>query len=440
MKHGLEYKIAKEVNKHGGHTYYVGGYVRDKLLGIQNKDIDIEIHGIDVKTLKGILSEFGKVKSYGSNFGIFSIDHIDIALPRMEKNTGRGHRDFEVFVDPYIGTKKASMRRDFTINALMQDVLTGEIIDHFNGVKDLNKGIIRHINDESFVEDPLRVLRGAQFASRFNFKISNKTIDLCKNIDITTLTKERIEEELKKALLKSNKPSLFFENLKKMNQLDYWFLELKKLIGLKQNKKYHPEGDVWKHTMIVLDEASKYRNDVSNPYAFMLLALCHDLGKITTTEKINGVIHSYNHENDIKTVRTFLKRFTNNKDIIKYVCNMVPLHMKPNVLAYNNSSIKSSNHMFDEAIEPKDLIYFALCDHIIEEDDSRKEYLLERYKLYQKTMKKAYVTGDDLIANGIKPSDNFKQILDYAHKLQLAGINKKSCLKQTLSYAKKINK
>ena len=439
MKRSIEYKIAKRVKEYGGSTYYVGGYVRDKLLGIKNKDIDIEVHEVDVKTLKNILSEFGSVKTYGSNFGIFSVSNIDIALPRIEKNTGRGHKDFEVFVDPYIGTKKASIRRDFTINALMQDVLSLEIIDHFNGIKDLNKKVIRHINDDSFVEDPLRVLRAAQFASRFNFKISNKTINLCKQIDITALPFERVEEELKKALLQADKPSLFFEYLKKMNQLDYWFYELKQLIGLKQNRKHHPEGDVWKHTMIVLDEASKYRKEVSDPYSFMLLALCHDLGKIETTQKINGVIHSYGHEKQTKIIKTFLKRFTNNSDVIKYVCNMSTLHMKPNVLASNNSSIKSSNHMFDDAYAPKDLIYFALCDHI-DNDLNIKQYLFDRYNLYIKTMKKPYVTGNDLIAYGLKPNDDLKKILEYAHLLQLAGIDSKSCLKQTLSYAKKLTK
>lgn len=435
----IEQKIAKLVAKENGRAFYVGGYVRDKLLGISNKDVDIEIHGVEPKKLEEILKSVGSLTKYGSNFGIYSLKdcNIDIALPRKEENTGRGHKDFEVYVDPYLGYKKACQRRDFTINSMMMDVVTSEIVDPFNGQKDLKKNIIKHVDSSSFVEDPLRVLRAAQFASRFEFKIAKSTIELCSSIDITTLSKERVEEELKKALLKSNKPSLFFESLRKMNQLDYWFNELTQLIGLKQDKLYHPEKDVYIHTMMVLDEAVKYRDKVDNPYAFMLLALCHDLGKIVTTEKINNRIHSYEHETKgIPIIKKFLKRFTNNKYVIKYVCNLTELHMKPNVLYKDNSSIKASNKMFYEAIAKKDLIHFALCDQTSNVKE-KETFLFKRLNEYNKTMSKPYVTGEDLIKNGLKPNENFKKYLAYANKLRLSNIDKESALKQTLAYAKK---
>ena len=204
MKQQVEKQIAELVKQKGGRAFYVGGYVRDKLLGIENKDIDIEVHGIEPDVLLDILKKVGKPLKFGKSFGIYSLRdyHLDIALPRKEKAIGKGHRDFKITVDPYIGYKKAAKRRDFTINAIMEDVLTGEIIDYFNGTQDLKKKVIRHIDDKTFVEDPLRVLRACQFASRFKFKIAKETIALCKNIDTTTLSKERVEEELKKALLK----------------------------------------------------------------------------------------------------------------------------------------------------------------------------------------------------------------------------------------------
>ena len=186
--------IAEKVSDAGGSVYYVGGYVRDKILGIENKDIDIEIHGADVSAVEDILDSVGDRMEFGKSFGIYGLKGctVDIALPRNEKPTGKGHRDFEIIADPFMGTYEAARRRDFTINSLMENVLTGEITDHFGGMNDLKAGVIRHIDDRIFVEDPLRVLRAAQFAARFNFEVASETIALCRNIDISTLSRERI--------------------------------------------------------------------------------------------------------------------------------------------------------------------------------------------------------------------------------------------------------
>ncbi len=279
-------KIANKVKECGGVTYYVGGCVRDKLLGIPNKDIDIEVHGISLETLSDILDSLGKRKLVGESFGIFMLKgyDLDISIPRKETKRGNLHQDFDITIDPYIGSYNAAKRRDFTINALMENVLTGEVIDHFGGLDDLKNHIIRHVNDSSFAEDSLRVLRGCQFASRFGFEIDESTVELCKTIDITNLPKERIEGELKKALLKAKKPSIFFEYLRKMGKLDDWFFELSLLLNVKQNPTYHNEGNVYIHTMTVLDAASSLREDAENPYYFMLSALCHDFGKVKATK------------------------------------------------------------------------------------------------------------------------------------------------------------
>lgn len=432
------------VSERGGRTFYVGGFVRDKILGIENKDMDIEVHGIQPAVLREILSEVGEPISYGSSFGVYSLKgyDIDIAMPRKEHATGKGHRDFEVFVDPFIGTAEAARRRDFTMNAVMEDVLTGELVDPFGGKQDLENGIIRHIDPETFVEDPLRVLRGAQFASRFGFNIADDTSDLFRSMDLSALSRERVEDELKKALLKGKKPSVFFEVLRSADGLDVWFPEVKALIGIEQDPKFHPEGDVWTHTMEVLDRAARYRYKTKNPYAFMLLALTHDFGKAVTTEVVNGRIHAYDHETEgLPAIETFLRRITNESEVISYVLNMVPLHMKPNVVAASKSAVKVTNRMFDRAAAPEDLIYFAMSDKPVMSGDNPftgdPEFLFERYELYEEMMSRPYVTGNDLTEKGLEPGEYFSDVLAYAHKLRLAGTEKESALKQTLAYARK---
>ena len=437
-------KIAYMVGEKGGRAFYVGGFVRDKILGIDNKDVDMEVHGIKPEELLDILTEVGEPLSYGRSFGIYSLrgHDIDVAMPRRERAIGKGHRDFEVLLDPFIGTEAAARRRDFTINAIMEDVLTGELVDHFGGMQDLKKGIIRHIDTETFVEDPLRVFRGAQFASRFGFSVADETLELCRGMDLSSLSRERVEDELKKALLKGKKPSIFFEVLRRAGGLDAWFPELKALIGLEQDPKFHPEGDVWTHTMEVLDRAAAYRSVAEKPYAFMLLALTHDFGKALTTEKINGRIHSYDHEiKGLTLIEEFLRRITNEKDVISYVLNMVPLHMKPNVAAASKSAVKVTNRMFDRAEAPVDLIYFAMSDKPVMSGDNPftgdPDFLFERYKIYKETLAKPYVTGRDLVEAGLEPGEYFSEVLAYAHKLRLAGIEKEHALKQTLAYARK---
>ncbi len=450
----------------GGRAYFVGGFVRDGLMlkaaggaseanGAQGSaDIDIEVHGLAPELLREILSGLGEVLQYGSSFGIYGLAGfgIDIAMPRKERATGSGHRDFEVFVDPFIGTKEAARRRDFTINAMMQGVLTGEIIDYFGGQADLAAGVLRHVDDASFSEDPLRVLRCAQFAARFQacgadgslhcFSVAPETLALCRRMDLSALSRERIEGELKKALLQAAKPSVFFEVLRSIDQLDLWFPELKALIGLPQDPVFHPEGDVWVHTMEVIDRAAAFRGEVSEPYRFMLLALLHDTGKAVTTEVVNGRIHAYGHETEgLPLIEAFLRRITGEEAVIRYVLNMVPLHMKPNMKAFSKSSVKSTNHMFDEAASPKDLVYMAMSDKPVVSGTTPFEgdsgFLFERLKVYEETMARPYVTGKDLIEAGLSPGEHFSELLSYAHKLRLACIDKPTALKQVLAQKKR---
>lgn len=437
-------EIAERVHALGGSAYYVGGYVRDRLLGRDSKDIDIEIHGITEDALIELLSDMGETASFGRSFGIHTLrgTGIDIALPRTEQSTGQGHRQFDVSVDPFIGTEAASSRRDFTINALMQDVLTGEILDYHGGREDLEKGIIRHVSDASFAEDPLRVLRAASFASRLGFDIADETISLCRSIDLSGLSSERVEEELAKALLRSDRPSVFFEALRQMNQLSFWFPELEALIGLPQDPLYHPEGDVWIHTMEVIDRAAALRDKTDEPLSFMLLCLCHDFGKAVTTELIKGRYHAYQHEvKGIPVIESFLRRIVKEKSIRRYVTGMVPLHMRPNVAAFSKPSVKSTNRLFYEAASPGDLVYFAICDKPVlageENFTGDSDFLWERLSVFEATMAKPHITGKDLIEAGISPGEELGRLLDYALKLRLAGIDKDQAMKQVMGMARR---
>lgn len=444
----IAYALAEAVHAHRGCAYFVGGFVRDRLLGMENKDIDIEVHGISPAQLVEILHRLGEPTAFGESFGVFGLKGcgIDIAMPRKEKVRGQGHRDFDIFVDPFIGTEAAARRRDFTVNALMQNVLTGEVIDHYGGQADLKAGILRHVNDESFPEDPLRVLRGAQFAARFKLSPAPETVALCRTMDLSHLPGERIEAELKKALLKAERPSVFFTVLREMQQLDIWFPELKALMGQAQHPTYHAEGDVWNHTMMVLDEAAKLRDRVQQPYAFMLSALCHDFGKAVASEAAaDGAVHAYGHEFAGQPLaKQFLSRITKETKVMDYVLNMTRLHMRPNIAAHNGVSIKSTNKLFDESIAPRDLICLALADDrgriSLKPAPSTEEFLMERVAVYEEYLSRPYVMGKDLIAAGLTPGKDFSDILAYAHKLRLAGVPKDSALKQTLAYARKIRK
>ncbi len=436
-------RIAARVHEAGGSTYYVGGFVRDRLMGIDNKDVDIEIHGISPEKLGEILDSLGKRTEMGASFGIYGLRGygLDIAMPRKEEATGRGHRDFAVYVDPYLGTYKAALRRDFTMNALMEDVLTGKVVDHFGGVEDLHKGILRHVNSTTFVEDPLRVLRAAQFAARFDFSLAPETVELAKTMDLSTLASERIFGELEKALLKADRPSVFFREMSRMEQMELWFPEVERLKGIEQNPVYHPEGDVYVHSMQVLDRAALYRDQAKDPVSFMLSALVHDFGKITATKTTEKGIQAIGHETEgLPLVETFIRRLTNEVQLRKYVLNMTKLHMRPNRLAEDRARLLATNRMFDESMDPRGLLLLARCDRSLREGTEKiradEAFLEERLALFEEIMARPYVMGADLVKAGLKPGPAFSDVLAFAHNLRLAGVEKEQAMPQVLSFAR----
>ena len=439
--------IAEKVASEGGRAFYVGGLVRDHILGRENKDVDIEIHGITPEKLEEILETFGEVTKTGMSFGVFGLKkyEIDIAMPRKEKAVGRGHRDFEIDVDPFIGYEKAALRRDFTMNAMMEDVLTGEILDFFGGREDMKKHLIRHVNDVTYQEDALRVLRAAQFAARFQFEIADETRELSRTMSLTDLAPERIFGELHKALLKAREPSIFFEEMRHMGHLSLWFPELEALIGVPQSPVHHPEGDVWTHTMMVLDAAAELRSGASYPEGFMMSALTHDFGKAVSTAAEGQKISAIGHEKTgVELTRQFLRRISNESKMERYVLNMVELHMKPNMLASDRAGQKSTSKMFDQSVCPGDLLLLAKADHLgkgnAEDYSPTEAFLQDRLSYFEELMSRPFVQGRDLVEAGIQPGPDFSEALAYSHKMRLAGVQKKEALAQTLSYIRKLRR
>lgn len=399
-------RIAVAVADAGGRTYYVGGYVRDLLLGLENKDIDIEVHGVTVPSLAAILDGLGERTAMGASFGVMGLRHydIDIAMPRSEKATGRGHRDFEVFVDPFIGEEKAAMRRDFTMNALMQNVLTGEILDFFGGRGDLAAGRIRHVNDASFAEDPLRVFRAAQFAARFGFGVADETTAICAGMDVNALAPERVMGELEKALLKAARPSSFFTELKRMGQLCPWFAALEAV-----------PGAAWERVVAMLDAAAILRPEAKEPLGFMLAATCAGF--------------------DPDTARGFLARLTNAVELTRYVINMV--QRRGDVEGYLSRDPGEAGWMalFDGALCPEDLLLLTRAAHAGEPGWPDAQRRLDGlYALYRERMDRPYVMGRDLMAAGVGSGPEMGRALAYAHGLRLAGADKAGQLQGTLEW------
>ncbi|MDO4460389.1 MAG: HD domain-containing protein [Clostridia bacterium] len=435
----LSKAVSEKIAEYGGKAYYVGGYVRDMIMCTTPQDIDIEVHGLCEEKLEDILTEFGEVIKYGANFGVFSIrsHNMEFSIPRSIDKPNEP--------DPYIGEEKASLRRDFTCNSLMQNILTGEVLDFFHGTEDIYNKVIRAVSEDTFISDPLRVLRMARFASVLDFTIDEHTLYFASQADLSAIAKERVFKELSLTLTKSEKPGVFFEILRDCNQLGFRFPELQKLIGTEQNPQFHPEGDVWNHTMLVLNAAAELRTGAKNPLAFMLSALMHDYGKPSTTEVIDGRIRSYGHDTKgVPIVSEAMKRLTDDKNLNKYVKNMVRHHMRPNMLAAQMSSQKAYNKLFDESVCPEDLILLAKADHFgrtVFTDYTETEHILkEKLSAFRELMSMPYVTGDDLISNGIVPNEYFSEILAYAHKLRLSGIGKEAALKDTLAYSRKFNR
>ena len=330
-------ELAMTIRQQGGRALLVGGCVRDQLMGEQPKDWDVEVYGIAPPQLRHLLDQYGEVNVVGEAFTVYKIGrHLDVSLPRRERKSGRGHRAFVIEGDPTMTIVEATARRDFTINAILQDPLTGEIIDPFDGRKDLTAGILRAVSKQTFGEDSLRVLRAAQFLARFEFTLQPETVKLCQSIDLSDLPPERIWGEMEKLLCRARSPSIGFRWLRDLGAVNQLFPELKALIDVPQEAEWHPEGDVWTHTLLTVDRAREMLDDLDYPrqITVMLAALCHDFGKPATTAFIDGRIRSREHEEGgVQPAITFLDRLNiytlDGFDVRAQVVALVRDHLKP---------------------------------------------------------------------------------------------------------------
>jgi len=327
--------IALAVRDAGGRALIVGGWVRDRLMGRDSPDIDIEVFQLPSDRLRQVLESLGRVEAVGESFQVYKVGDIDVSLPRRDSKAGRGHKGFIVVGDPDMMIEEAARRRDFTVNAVSWDPLTGDYFDPFDGRGDLARRVLRAVDPATFPDDSLRVLRAIQFAARLEFAVDDDTRALCRAIPLDDLPAERVWGEIEK-LLFANRPSIGFALALDLGAVDKLFPELRALVGCAQEPEWHPEGDVWVHTLQVIDQARLRIDDLPRPerIAVMLGAVCHDFGKPATTAFIDGRIRSMDHEEQgVAPATAFLDRLNvqsfDGYDVRRQVLGITAQHLKP---------------------------------------------------------------------------------------------------------------
>lgn len=418
------------ISKAGGKPYLVGGCVRDLLWQKPVHDLDIEVFGLQPEKLMACLQPMGDLDPIGKSFGVLMVPGapIEISIPRRERKTGLGHRSFEIDSDPNMTFEEACSRRDFTMNAMLMDPFSGEIVDPFNGQKDMTDGILRHVSDR-FKEDPLRVLRGAQFMARFELKAAQETIEICQTIGMEKLSKERVFLEFKKLILHGVRPGLGFHFLNDVGWL-WYFPELQAMVGTPQNPEYHPEGDVFVHTCHVLDAFAKDRiGDEKEDLIVGLACLCHDLGKPLCTQKIKGVWRSPQHEVlGLEPSKAFLDRLTNQEKLIQQILPLVRFHLAPFFFHKNKVKNAAIRRLARNVGRLDRLVRVSKADHLGRppltfERFVPGEWLLQRARELKVDQAKPQplILGRHLMQLGLSPGPEFKDILATCFEAQIDG-------------------
>ncbi len=434
--------ISKELKTKNAKAIIVGGSVRDHFLELPIKDYDVEVYGLErLEELETILTQYGSVNLVGKSFGVLKFtyegEEYDFSFPRTEEKVGVGHRGFNVEVNGALAYEEASKRRDFTINALGYEIESELFLDPFGGLKDMEQKIVRHIDDDTFVEDPLRVYRAVQFCARFGYTLADETFTLCQkmvsNGMLEELPKERVYLEWQKLLLKSPKPSIGFELMRALGITERYFPELHALIDVPQSPKWHPEGDVWIHTMMTVDEMAKLLcNDEKKNLKFMFAILCHDLGKATHTSiEEDGRIRAIGHEKaGVEPTKSLLYRLTDEHNFIESILPLVEHHLKPSQF-YQGKAKKSAFRRLATKVNIEELVVVAKADFLgrttkasLEGIYHAGDWVLDRAKDLKVSKKplEPLIQGRDLIALGLEPSPKFKEILELVYEKQLDGV------------------
>jgi tRNA nucleotidyltransferase (CCA-adding enzyme) len=427
--------IASAVRSAGGRALIVGGWVRDQLIGRPSKDIDVEVFGLDAAPLRALLERLGRVETIGESFTVYKAGDIDVALPRRESKVGRGHRGFLVEGDPTMTVEEASRRRDFTINAISWDPLTGDYLDPRGGRADLDARILRVVDPATFADDSLRVLRAMQFVARFELSPAPGTIGICRAIALDDLPAERIWGEMEKLLLLPARPSPGFQFALDAGVVARLLPEMQALVGCEQEPAWHPEGDVWTHTLMVLDESRARIDDLPRwaKVAVMLGAVCHDFGKPATTAFFDGRIRSHNHEDaGVEPARALLDRLNvhsvDGVDVRAQVLGLTAHHLKP------GSWYKVRDEVGDGAfrrlaqkVDLELLARLAAADcvgrHPGRFDCTAMTWFIERARGLgvEHDAPKALVLGRHLLALGLQPGPRVGEILKQIYERQLDG-------------------
>ena len=442
--------IAEVVRDAGGRALIVGGWVRDRLLGLpESSNVDLEVFGLPGDRLRALLETFGRVEAVGESFQVYKIGDIDVSLPRRDSKAGRGHRGFLVSGDPDMSIAEAARRRDFTVNAISWDPLTGEYFDPFDGRRDLDRRLLRVVDPQTFGDDSLRVLRGVQFAARFALTLEESTAALCRQIPLDDLPSERVWGEFEK-LLFAPKPSIGFAIAMDLGVVSKLFPELQALAGCPQEPEWHPEGDVWVHTLQVIDQARTRINDLPRPeqLAVMLGAVCHDLGKPATTAVIDGRIRSLDHEEQgVPPASAFLDRLNVNSfdgyDVRKQVLGITAQHLKP------GSWFKVRDEIGDGAFRRlAHKVDLELLARVATSDcEGRKpgqfdctamDWFLERARALgvQHRPPEPILLGRHLLALGLTPGPRVGEILKAIYEQQMDG--KVTSLDQAIETARQL--
>lgn len=388
-------KIFDKLEKNSVKSIIIGGFIRDSLLNIASQDIDIEVYNVSsFKKLENLLKEFGSINSVGKSFGVCKLNinkyNLDFTLPRIDSKISSGHLGFDIEIDKNLDFTTASRRRDFTMNAIGYNVVNKKLLDPYGGIKDLSNKTLKMVDAKTFVEDPLRVLRAVQFCSRYELKMNNELFLLCKNMIeknlLLELAKERIYEEIKKNLLKSKKPSLGFELLKKLDALKY-FTNL----DLLNEKSWHRSMDTI-DAIASLTITNKKRKEV-----LMLASICYTF--------------------NASQIESFISSLSNDKSLLKSIT----------ILCENlNTILDMSSNRFSNYDVLKLATYVNIEDLSILSDalfGVGKDVFAKAKELNVVNKKApAILLGRDLISAGLKPSNEFSYILDSAYEAQIRGI------------------
>jgi tRNA nucleotidyltransferase (CCA-adding enzyme) len=431
--------VASAVAAAGGRALVVGGWVRDRLRGHSAKDVDIEVFGIAAERLPALLAPLGRVEAVGQTFPVYKLvppgaagGDIDVALPRRESKRGHGHKGFEVHGDPFMSVAEAARRRDFTINAIAWDPLTGAWEDPFDGKGDLEKGVLRAVDDATFADDSLRVLRAVQFAARFELTLDADTAELCRHVALDDLPPERVWGEIEK-LLHASRPSTGFCLALDLGVIDRVLPEMRPLVGCPQEPEWHPEGDVWIHTLMVIDRARELNRDLDRPRltTVMLGAVCHDLGKPATTAVIEGRIRSLDHEQaGLAPTISLLDRLNvhtlDGFDVRAQVVGLVAHHLKPGAFYKGARAGDGAFRRLAQNVDLELLARLAKADCLGRTghfDCSAMDWFLERAQALgvEHRPPAPLLLGRHLLALGLSPGPRVGQMLKRVYEKQLDG-------------------